>query len=187
MCLNSKMFIALLTIVSSLGGYLLIRQLDGTLPTIRQTFDNQSHRAALDFEQGPNEGPGPLLDLSSLTQQADLIVVGQIVSLRDQGRKLGTTKGLGAEGRRIAATLNVTRTLKGPGRTGLLEFETFAPAVNSGYAVVRPKQFGMFFLRKENGMFAVLSPYYPFVIAPHQAHEFAGGDLDRVVEWARTR
>jgi HEAT repeats len=181
MCHNSKIVIGMLVVVCSTGAYLLTGQPGGTSPTVGQTFLNQSHRTAVAFEQGPSEGPGPLLDLASLTQQADLIVVGQIVSVRDEGRKLANAEGRGSEGQRIAVSLNVARTLKGPLKIGLLEFKTFAPAFDSGYAAVSPKQFGMFFLRNENGTYAVLNPYYPFVIAPHQAHISRGADLDRVV------
>jgi HEAT repeat protein len=39
----------------------------------------------------------------------------------------------------------------------------------------------MFFLRNENGTYEVLDPYYPFVIAPRQAHTSGEADLDRVV------
>jgi len=178
---HSKIVIGMLAVVFLTGGYLFSSQSGGTSPTVGQAFLDQSHRTALAFEQRPSEGPGPLLDLASLTQQADLIVVGQIVSIRDEWRKLANAEGRGFKGQRIAASLYVTRTLKGPRKIGLLEFETVAPAFNSGYAAVSPKQFGMFFLRNENGTYAVFNPYYPFVIAPRQAHISRGGDLDRVV------
>ena len=181
MCRYSKIFISMLIAGCSTGGYLFTGQPDRTSPTLAQTFRDQTHRA-LAFQQGLSEGPGPLLDLASLTQQADLIVVGQIVSVRDAGRKVVIAPGRGSEGQRITAAMNVTRTLKGPRRIGLLEFETFAPAAESGYAILRPKQFGMFFLRNGSGTYAVLNPYYPFIIAPHQAHISGGGDLDRVVD-----
>jgi 3-isopropylmalate dehydratase small subunit len=177
---NSKIVIGMLVVVCSTGGYLLTGHPVGTSPTGGAKFLNQSRRTTLASERRPSEGPGPLLDLASLTRQADLIVVGQIVSVRDEVRKVAN-EGRGSEGQEITASLNVTRTLKGPQKIGLLEFKTSTPAFDSGYAVVSPKQFGMFFLRSENGTYAVLNPYYPFVIAPHQARIFRGSDLDRVV------
>jgi hypothetical protein len=178
---NSKTIFALFIVVCLSGFCLLTGQSDSTLPSVSEILHNQSHRSPHSPEQGLREGPGPLLDLASLTEHADLIVIGEIVSVQDAGQKLVSEEGRVSKAQRITASLNVTRTLKGAQRLGLLEFETFAPAFDSGYAVVSPKQFGMFFLRTDKGMYVVLNPYYPFVVAPHQAHGSRGGDLDRVV------
>jgi len=178
---KSKIVIGLLIAMFFSGEYLFTRQPERTSLAVGQVFRNQPLQPAFASEQWPREGPGPVLDLTSMIEHADLIVVGQVVSVRDNGRKVVPDKERGYEGQQMTAALNVTRTLKGPEKIGPLEFEIFAPAFGSGYAVVSPKQFGMFFLKTEKGKYAVLDPYYPFVIAPRQHHALVGADTDRVV------
>jgi len=130
----------------------------------------------------PNEGPIPLLDLPALTRNADLIVLGQIASIRENGRVAITLEGKATESESMVAELTARSVLKGK-VDGPTIFFTFAvPTVESGYKTIAPRQFGLFFLRADGeGPSTILNPYYPFLVAAPDSPKLKGNDLDRVV------
>src|SRR5437867_4133053 len=80
--------------------------------------DEETEQPARPLAQSqPREGPVSVLDLTAMTQKADLIVVGQVVSVQDGGTLL-MGEGRGAEARRLIVSMKVRRTLKGPETTG---------------------------------------------------------------------
>jgi hypothetical protein len=130
----------------------------------------------------PNDRPVPLLDLVALTRNADMIVLGQVASIREQGRIAVTLEDKITEGQLMTAELTAQRTLKGTVDGPTVSFEFAVPIMDSGYKKIASGQFGLFFLRNnENGHHTVLSPYYPFVVASQDSSKLEGSELDRVV------
>lgn len=125
----------------------------------------------------PGDGPVPLPDLQGLTRDADVIVVAQVTSVWETG---SVAAGSAQEGRRMAASLNVEKVIKGrvEGPTLALEFTASRGKIGR----ISASQFGMFFLRKDaKGGYSVLNPYYPSVVASRNATTAEGTDIDRVV------
>ena len=107
------------------------------------------------------------LDLERLTSNADLIVIGRVNSISNQGRSV--------------ATLSLDKVVKGEANAGTIEFE-FLTNVPSAYVRIQPQLFGMFFLKqKVDGSYQILDPVYPAVIA--LAHAVVTGEprVDRTV------
>lgn len=124
----------------------------------------------------------PALDLPALTRQASLIAVGQVVAVREEGRLLVGIQGQSTPVRRMVANLRVDRVLKGPAERSTISFSFLIPEVPLGYGGIAISQFGMFFLRETSQQgYAVLNPYFPFIIASPDAPIAKGSDLDRVV------
>lgn len=133
-------------------------------------------------QASPNERPLPLLDLPALTRNADLIVLGQITSIRESGRVTITLEGKATESQSMVAELTARGVLKGKVDSPRIFFTFAVPMVESGYKTIAPSQFGLFFLRADGDeRFTVLSPYYPFLVAASDSPKLKGNDLDRVV------
>ena len=127
--------------------------------------------------------PVPGINLPALTHGAHLIVVGQVTTVREEGRTRIDRQGRQSiPARRMLATLVVDRVLKGQAEGATISVGFLAPEIPLGYAEISETQFGMFFLRKapQRG-YVVLDPYYPFVVASHDVAVTEGTVLDRVV------
>jgi hypothetical protein len=76
--------------------------------------------------------------------------------------------------------LVVEKMLKGRGAATRVEFTFLLPEMPTGYAAIVRGQFGVFFLRKNEAGYEILSPYYPFVVAAPGAPKRAGTLIDQV-------
>src|SRR5262245_35255584 len=90
---NSKIVIGVLIALCLSGEYLFTRQPERMSLAVGQVLRDQPLQPPFAVEQWPREGPGPVLDLTSMTEHADLVVVGQVVSVRDDGC-LGKSEGM---------------------------------------------------------------------------------------------
>ncbi len=107
------------------------------------------------------------LDLERLTNNADLIIIGRVNSISNQGRSI--------------ATLSLDKTVKGEANAGTIDVE-FSASVPSAYVRIQPQLFGMFFLKQNvNGSYQILDPVYPAVIAPANAVLTTEQGVDRTV------
>lgn len=126
--------------------------------------------------------PIPMLDLTTLTREADLIVVGKVISISEQSSTSIVENGQLIPVRRMTALLSISRAVKGVPTATTLRFSFLVPRVPIGYAGVTASQFGMFFLRKTpDEIYAVQNTYYPFVPAAAKKGTAEGTDLDKVV------
>ncbi len=103
----------------------------------------------------------PNLDLQALTDDSDIIVVGQVLAIRQQGRAAVG----GESGTLMQAELEIAKTLKGQPAGPRITFEFFFPDAPMGYGSIPKGQFGVFFLRRSPAGYEVLYPYHPFVVA----------------------
>lgn len=127
-------------------------------------------------------GPLPPLDLSTLTRESDLIIVGKIVTVKDGERITFSWQGHSIDARSKFADLHVDRILKGrpPGST--LTFQFVNTELSLGFADIKAGRFGMFFLKSDSrGGITVTNPYYPYVVAALDTPATADSDFDRVV------
>lgn len=128
-----------------------------------------------------NAIPIVIVTLPNLTRDADLIVVSTIISVRQEGTISITVRGIETPARRMVATLNVHRVIKGSVNGPSLSFEFVMPNLPAGYVEIAPMQVGMFFLRATMPQrYALLNPYYPFLTAYLDAPITEGNALDRV-------
>ena len=134
--------------------------------------------------QGPglvSATPIPALDLPGLAGGADLVVVGQVTGVREEGRSTISTQGRSIPARKMAATLRADRVLKGRFSAAVVTFGFLAPQVPLGYQGIGPTQFGLFFLRASQQGYEVLDPYHPFIVAAPDAPAIEGSPLDRAI------
>ncbi len=128
----------------------------------------------------------PHVDLRTLVEGADLIVVGRVTS----EKKLESTTLGPAEGDFPAwltmVRLDAERVIKGKPEVHTVDFRAVLPVEGVGaeaprYKAISVGQFGVFFLRKAETGYAVLDPYHPFVPAAPGAPRQARDYLDAVV------
>lgn len=127
--------------------------------------------------------PIPSLNLSDLVRDADLIAIGQVTRVREDGKTIIEQGGQSIAARRMIATLHVVRILKGTANSNSITVGFSLPEIPLGYAGIAASEFGMFFLHKWNGHeYLVTNPYYPFLVASMSAPPGGvGSDFDRVV------
>jgi hypothetical protein len=127
--------------------------------------------------------PIPTLDVPALTREANLIAIGRISSIEEQGHtNIEMVGGQSISARQMIATLRVNRMIKGRSDKPTLFFRFFIPDSSLAYASIIPTQIGMFFLREtQQQEYVILNPYYPFIVAAPEALTARGSDLDQVV------
>jgi hypothetical protein len=131
---------------------------------------------------GPHSRLTSPLDLEVLTREADLIVIGSVDAIEDNGPTVKDVAGERVEAERMVVTLNINGLIKGKRDDAVLSFEFLVPSTLLDYVEIKVSQFGMFFLRKTaQGGYAVLNSDYPFIIAPAKVIVADGNDLDKVV------
>jgi hypothetical protein len=123
----------------------------------------------------------PQLDLGALTSQADLIAVGLVAEVYQEGATILDINGVTAEGHGMRARLAVERIIKGESPSGDLIFRFALPDAPAGYPGIGKGQFGVFFLRKGTRGYEILDPYYPFVVAGPGAPNVSGNYSDQVI------
>ena len=122
------------------------------------------------------------LDLPALTKEADLIVVGRVESVKNRDLITVNVEGRPMQAQRRVASLHVDRVIKGQADMTTLSFDFLMPQAQSAYRNINASQYAMFFLRKDGERdYAILNPYYPFVVASSNTNVTDENDLDRVV------
>jgi hypothetical protein len=115
----------------------------------------------------PSSGPVNLLDLVAITRGSDLIAVGQVITISDEGPTEQNEAASRMSGRQMVAYLQVDRVLKGPNDNSDLSFHFFTPELGSTrYSGVSLSQYGMFFLRDLGSrQYILVDATYPSVAA----------------------
>lgn len=126
--------------------------------------------------------PIPALDVRALTNGADLIVVGRVTDLWEEGPSKIEMQGQSIPARRIVAVLSTVRILKGGFNGSTVSFRFLVPDAPLGYGSISRTQFGMFFLRQAGpNKFFIVNQYYPFLVALVGSPEKQNSILDQVI------
>lgn len=125
--------------------------------------------------------PGPILDVDELTKKADLIVVGQVTSVREIGKEVLQTENERVPVRIMLGELRVDRVLKGTSDPPSLRFRFLLPEIFIGWSGVDPLSYRLFFLKVSAGELEFLSPYYPSLVAVPGVPVEGSSAVERVV------
>jgi hypothetical protein len=124
----------------------------------------------------------PSLDLSALTNDSDVIVVG-MVDFHSNGSS-GSDQQKPPNGPRfLTGALHVEQVLKGSVEANTIEIRLVRPDESNGYSSIPAHRHRMIFLRHRVGeTYEATSPYYPSAVAVsgHQSREIE--PLDRVAQ-----
>lgn len=140
---------------------------------------------AVMFEYSTRPWPGPGLNLDSLTEEADLIAVGQILSVTELGR---TTAELGNRpfaAREMIAELRADNILKLKGTTAApsssLKIHFTQTDEFVGWVPIAPLSYRIFFLRESSGQVQPANRYYPSLVAVPSRVAHDGTALEGVI------
>jgi HEAT repeats len=122
----------------------------------------------------------PAISISRLTEQASLIVVGEVTSTYEEENGAFEFEGGLRKASRMLGVLRVDRVIKGKA-DGEVSFRFFIPDEFLGYASVQPNQFGTFFFQGTAEDLVFVSAYHPSILAARGGCETRGRDLLRVV------
>lgn len=125
--------------------------------------------------------PGPILDVDELTKKADLIVVGQVTSVREIGKEVFQTENERVPVRIMLGELRVDRVLKGTSDASSLRFRFLRPETFIGWRGVQPHSYRVFFLKVSGGDLEFFSPYYPSLVAVPGVPAEGSSAVERVV------
>jgi hypothetical protein len=120
----------------------------------------------------------PNLDLESLCNRADLIVVGVVADVRQQNETTIKGQPQSLNGPAMIAELNVRRVLKGQLADPKISFKFILPAAPAG--IILRGQYGIFFFREAKAGIEILDRYHPYVVAAPSALVTTGTCLDQV-------
>lgn len=128
-------------------------------------------------------GPIPILNLADLTEKADLIVVGRLTAMRQNGTTIIDLQGNRAVAIALIAEMQVDEVLKGSLPQGKLTFELLQPDIPDNYGSVPVRSTRIVFLSGWPGNYKPTSSYYPSIVAAaRSASSPSTSLLDSVVE-----
>ena len=120
------------------------------------------------------------LDVASLTSQADIIVMGRVVSVTNRGATILDFGGGPIPATAFEAAIHVDQLLKGSSPAQTL-FVSFAmPEMPIGVQSVVSDQYGLFFLAGLESQLSFANPQHPALPAVHNMEPLRGPLLDRV-------
>jgi len=120
------------------------------------------------------------VDLATLTADADVIVVGRVTGLTEQGKGTLDLPGGSVPAEHFIGSLKVDRVLKGHLETELLPFEFSLPDMPTGLQGAAEGEYAVFFLKSAGKSFAFSDPVHPSLPAVPDAPVPSGKTLDRV-------
>jgi len=123
----------------------------------------------------------PTMDVSALIRDANLIAVGEVTDVWEDGQEEYQVNGISESGRLMRARFGIRRVLKGDA-VDELSFTFFRSNLgDSGFVGVDKGEFGLFFFRNSDDGLIFASHYYPKIIAGQEECVTAGEPVDRVV------
>lgn len=124
--------------------------------------------------------PVPVLDVADLAERADLIAVGQIVSVTQENSQTVDIDGVPTPVHMTAGTMRVDQILKGTIDSSQLRFEFVLPDAPLGYGGVSPGTYRIVFFKKARAGYSFVSPYYPSCVATPGVPRREAGLLENV-------
>jgi hypothetical protein len=124
----------------------------------------------------------PGIDLDRLTDDSELIVAGELVSLQNGPAAQLREGSLEFSARSATGVIRVDQVLKGETTAGQLSVKYFVPEIFVGWSSVELHKYSVFFLKTESPeQFQFASPYIR-TAAAYRAGQFEGStSIDRVV------
>ena len=127
-----------------------------------------------------NAVPVPILDVPALAAESDLIVVGNVKSIRDGGATSVSISGGGSvPARLVLCEIEVDSVQKGTIDGRRISFRYVLPGEPIGYASV-VEGYQMLFLKKVNSEYALASPYHAALPAVPGTGDGGGDYLARI-------
>jgi len=120
------------------------------------------------------------VDVATQTAQADLIVVGEVITVVQQERVTVDLPGGSVLGTTFQAVLRPDRVLKGNARGSDVSFRFLLPDVPVGFHGVAVGQYALLFLRAAEGGWEFVDPLHPALPAVRVAQLPSGTPLDQV-------
>jgi PBS lyase HEAT-like repeat len=132
----------------------------------------------------PVAGPAPNLD--TLTAQSRLIVMGQITSVKEEGKTSVQMNDHVVAARAMSAELRVDQVLKGNSETGYstLQFQFVLPDEFVGWRSISPS-YRIFFLAGSPGELKLADAYYPSAVATPGTTAQGTTPIERVIDELR--
>ena len=125
----------------------------------------------------------PALNLEELTQSADLVLVGEVTSVKDLYRTVMEVRGHLEEPVTIRqGEMRVDTILKGSTDSSAISFQFIRPDLGYGYEGVSAHIYRVLFLKKVITGYEFASPLYPSVVAVPGFKATAGSSLNQVIE-----
>jgi hypothetical protein len=109
--------------------------------------------------------PVPALDVTELVRNSEVIAVGAVQSVSDQGMTFIDVQGQRTKARSLTAEMLVDQTLKGTTDRVTVHVRFVAPEVQVGYRTVSPSSYRLVFLKRQREWYEFVSPYYPALLA----------------------
>ena len=127
--------------------------------------------------------PVPLLQVTELYQQSDIVVIGQVQTVSIIETTFINLSSARRHGKVMRATLLIDKLIKGDPQSASLSCEFFQPDDFLGFSPIPKGQYGMFFLKSSpSNIVSVTSPYYPYIIALPDHIETNESGLSRVAQ-----
>jgi hypothetical protein len=123
-----------------------------------------------------------LLDLDKLTNDATVIVAGQVISVQEVAETTVRVGNRDVPAKTMTAELRVSGVLKGnlKGSSSLI-LHYVIPDEFVGWPPVVPLSYRVFFLVGSSGEFALASPYHPSIVAVPDIEVTEGTAIERVI------
>ena len=124
----------------------------------------------------------PALDLDKLTDDASLIVLGEVSGVKEIGEEYLQLSGGSVKAHIEEGEIRPDRILKGDAKSTLLNFQYYETSTFVGFRSVAGQQYGVYFFRPgRGGRLEFVSPYYPSVPSVRGAVPVGATPIDRVV------
>jgi hypothetical protein len=126
--------------------------------------------------------PGPLITVVDLIKRADVVAMGTVVGVKDEGAISVERGGTAIPGRSMSGLLVIDQVLKGPATLTSAQFRFTVTDEFIGYRSVAAGDYRIFFLKHRDADYEFASPYYPAIPAVPNTPVIAGGPSERVLE-----
>lgn len=121
------------------------------------------------------------IDVATLIRDANLIAVGEVTDVWEDGQEVSQFNGISESGRLMRARFRIRRVLKGDAQDELSFTFLRSNMGDSGFIGVDKGEFGLFFFQDSDDGLIFASHEYPKIIAGQEECVTAGEPVDRVV------
>jgi len=110
--------------------------------------------------------PVPSITLEELTENSEVIVVGRVMSITDEGGTQVDYGGSSTAARKNRCELKVLGQIKGAGPLDIISIYYLAPTAPIGYASFVVGAYGVVFLKRSTEGYVLVTPYKSMLPAP---------------------
>jgi len=120
------------------------------------------------------------IEIGALTEKADLIVLGEVMSRVREGTTTIDMSGTLMSAEIVRAEIAVDRALKGTAPTGVISLSFAMPDRPVGYRDVVQGEYRMFFLQRKDDSLSFADPWYGDLPAIREQNPVSGSPLNQV-------